>query len=208
VAPGAPVVEVTVAQGNAALGEVMVVTRADGNLVMELDGKPALNRVLDMLSAKERQEPARALGRCLVGLQPGGPNADAFKHGLYAVRPLVGMAPDVGAVAIGENPRAGDAFTLLRRDGPAAEKAMLHALMQVKQRLQGAVPVGALYFSCTGRGSAMFGKAGTEVGLLQRILGKVPVLGMASSFEVGPMPTQPPSIHMFSGVLMVLAEGN
>ncbi len=209
VSPDAPVVEVALAQGVAPVGESMLVTRVEGNLVLELDGRPALGRALDQLSATERQEPGRALGQCMVGLQPAGADlADAVKRGAFAVRPLVGMAPDVGALAIGEAARAGDHVMLVKRDGPAAERAMAQALGALKSRLAGAAPVAGVYFTCVGRGAGLFGRAGAEAAILSRTMGKVPILGMQSSFEIGPLLDGPPSVHMFSGVLFIIAEGN
>ncbi|MBI5495586.1 MAG: FIST C-terminal domain-containing protein [Deltaproteobacteria bacterium] len=206
--PGAPVCEVGVAQGCTAVGDTMVVTRAEGNLVMELDGRPALARVLDQLQPDERRDVARSLGRCMVALHADGEDAEAFRNSAFTVRRLVGVAPDVGAVAVGESPRAGEGFTLVRRDAGQADRFLSQAVRGLKQRLEGSSPVAALYFTCAGRGTAMFGREGAELATIQRVFPGVPLLGMASAFELGPVGPGAPAVHLFTGVLMVLAQGN
>ncbi|MEW5853724.1 MAG: FIST C-terminal domain-containing protein [Myxococcota bacterium] len=203
---GAGVCEVVLAQGCAPLGDALTVTAVDGNLVLELDGEPALGRILEQLGPRERADAARSLARCSVGLAEVG-DAQGIVEGRYCVRRLVGVAPDIGAIAIAEVARVGQPLALVRSDGPLAERALSNAVTRLKNRLAGAVPRAALYFSCAGRGRRMYGRPNVDVEVLQRALPRVPILGMASGFELGPGRSGP-SMHMFSGVLMVLAEGS
>jgi len=200
--------EVAVAQGCALLGQVMEVTRADANLLLKLDGQRALDVVLDQLGPRERAQPARALSRTMVAITPPGASRDDLAHGRFAVRPLVGVAPDVGGLAVGENIQEGSRICLCRRDPEHAERALRGALTELRLRLAGVAPVAALYFTCAGRGRGLYGRSNVESELIARALGRVPVLGMAGSYEFGPLGPAGPHVHTYSGVLMVLAEGN
>ena len=59
-------------------------------------------------------------------------------------------------------------------------------------------PRGALYFSCLGRGSHMFGEQGEELRLIQNQLGEVPLAGFFANGEIGGR-----SLYGYTGVLTV-----
>ena len=59
-------------------------------------------------------------------------------------------------------------------------------------------PIAGLYFSCVGRGSNLFGETNTEVGLIEEVLGKFPLVGLFGNGEISYE-----EIHSYSGVLVV-----
>ena len=206
--PGMPAVEVAVASGVSPVGRPMVVTRVDGSLVLELDDRPALERVMEQLPLRARGEPVRALSRCMVALAPSGTRQADLDRGAMTARPLVGVARNTGAVAVGESPVQGTWLQLVRKDPAHAERALQRALLDLKYRVRGASPVCALYFTCKERGRGLFGRPHVEIQRIHRALGRVPVLGMAGGLQLGPHLHGAVGLHMLSGVLMVLGEGN
>jgi len=70
------------------------------------------------------------------------------------------------------------AVTALTND-PALLSRMLGSLQEAAPR-----PRGALYFSCVARGEHMFGSRGAELGLIQRSLGEVPLVGFFCNGEI------------------------
>jgi small ligand-binding sensory domain FIST len=208
VVPSCSVVEAEVTQGCVPLGEPMTISKAEGNLVLELDTRPALMRLMEQLSHQERKEGPRTLGKCMVGLLHRGADPSSFQRGKFSVRSLVGVAPDIGAVALGEAAMEGSVISLVQRDGAHAMRALRAAAVDVKTRLGGSAPVAAVYFSCIGRGSALYGRRQVELDVLANTLGRVPLMGMSSSFEFGPTQSGEPGVHLFSGALMVMAKGN
>ena len=48
-------------------------------------------------------------------------------------------------------------------------------------------PMGALLFSCCGRGRGLFGSADHDASVLQQQLGSIPVAGFFAQGEVGPV---------------------
>ncbi len=57
---------------------------------------------------------------------------------------------------------------------------------------------GAVYVSCLGRGSHLFGEQHEELRLIQRQLGNVPLVGFYANGEIGGQ-----NLYGFTGVLTV-----
>ena len=159
-------------QGCSPFGPRYRITACEENVIATLDGRPALEVLL-----AAADETLIRTGRILVGLPvPGSDTGD------YVVRNLVGIDPRAKLVAIGEPVEAGDEIVFCRRDAEAARQdleRMLAALGQAAPR-----PRGALYFSCVARGEHMFGSRGAELGLIQRSLGEVPLVGFFCNGEI------------------------
>lgn len=159
-------------QGCSPFGPRYRVTACEENIVAELDGRPALEVLLGAADEKL----IRA-GRILVGLPVAGSDT-----GDYVVRNLVGIDPRAGLFAIGDTIEPGAELVFCRRDAEGARQdlsRMLGALKEAAPR-----PRGALYFSCVARGEHMFGSRGAELGLIQRSLGEVPLVGFFCNGEI------------------------
>eukprot|EP00887_Chlorella_sp_A99_P007179 scaffold2.g7179.t1 len=146
----------------------------------------ALQRQLESLSPEQRQEVASNL---LVALA-----ADDFKPegelgpSDFLVRGLVGADPQSGALAVGQPMRVGQ-----RLRAGAMEDLASHAVdlkrRQLAASLAGAPappPLGALLFSCNGRGVGLFGQEHWESRELAQYLG-APVAGFFCNGEIGPV---------------------
>src|SRR4029079_7099976 len=95
-----------VSQGARPIGPDLVVTAAEGNLILELAGRPALERVrlvVEDLSLTERLLLENGL---LIGLVV---DENRPEHGLgdFLVRGVLGADSDTGALAVGDVPRVG-----------------------------------------------------------------------------------------------------
>jgi small ligand-binding sensory domain FIST len=159
-------------QGCSPFGPRHRVTACEENVVVELDGRPALEVLLGAIDEKL----IRA-GRVLVGLPVAGSDT-----GDYVVRNLVGIDPRNRLFAIGDVVEQGAELVFCRRDAEAARAdlaRMLAALREAAPR-----PRGALYFSCVARGEHMFGSRGAELGLVRDALGEVPLVGFFCNGEI------------------------
>jgi small ligand-binding sensory domain FIST len=103
--------------------------------------------------------------------------------GDYLVRNLIGIDPERGWLAIGEQVTAGDRILFVRRDRAAAEEDLVRMIRRVK-RGTAAAPKAALYFSCVARGPSLFGPDSAELNILQRELGDLPLVGMFCNGEI------------------------
>jgi len=159
-------------QGCAPFGPRRRVTASEENVVAELDGRPALDVLLEAADQKLIRS-----GRILVGLPVAGSDT-----GDYVVRNLVGIDPRAKLFAIGEAVEPGAEILFCRRDAAAAREDLGRMLAELKAAAPG--PRGALYFSCVARGEHMFGSRGAELDLVRQALGEVPLVGFFCNGEI------------------------
>jgi len=179
---GAVRADVVVSQGCRPVGPPLEVTRAEGNLVIELDGQPALERAEQVLQALEESERARLEHGLYVG-RPARPGASG--RGDYLIRNLLGADRDHGVLAVGDRIEAKERVRLHVRDAETAREDLEMLLSpQAFDSRAGA----ALVFACNGRGRGLHGRDDGDIALLQEALGgAVPAAGMFCAGEIGPV---------------------
>jgi small ligand-binding sensory domain FIST len=164
-------------QGCSPLGGYHQVTRARDNVVMELDGKPAMDVFVETLADAGISDLRTLSGALHVALPVTGSDM-----GDYLVRNLVGLDPDEGVIMIGDRVEVGDALMFCKRDQDAAETDLRRMLHELKARALR--PVGGLYFSCLARGPGMFGAEGREMEIIRDVLGDLPLVGFFGNGEI------------------------
>ena len=159
------------------------VTEGEDNIIARLDGRPALEVLLEAVGGERTQ--------LLVGLPvPGSDTGD------YTARNIVGVDPKAGVVAIGDLVEPGMEILFCRRDATAARKDLAGILTSLKR--DAPHPRGALYYSCVARGEHMFGSRGAELDLVKRSLGEVPLVGFFCNGEISR-----DRLYGYTGVLTV-----
>jgi small ligand-binding sensory domain FIST len=159
------------------------VTEGEDNIIARLDGRPALEVLLEAVGGERTQ--------LLVGLPvPGSDTGD------YTARNIVGVDPKAGVVAIGDLVEPGMEILFCRRDATAARKDLEGILSSLKR--DAPHPRGALYYSCVARGEHMFGSRGAELDLVKRSLGEVPLVGFFCNGEISR-----DRLYGYTGVLTV-----
>ncbi|HEY2955821.1 MAG TPA: FIST N-terminal domain-containing protein [Candidatus Eisenbacteria bacterium] len=179
---GALRADVVVSQGCRPIGPPLEVTRADGNVVIELDGQPALERaeqVLRSLSPAER-------GRLSRGLYVGRPaRRGAEGRGDYLIRNLLGADRDRGVIAVGDRVEEREKLRLHVRDATTAQEDL--ELLLSPQAFDSPA-CAALVFACNGRGRGLYGRPDGDISVLRAALGAaVPAAGMFCAGEIGPV---------------------
>jgi small ligand-binding sensory domain FIST len=179
---GAVRVDVVVSQGCAPIGPPLDVTHVEENMIVTLDGQPALERVEQVLGALDETERQRLRQGLYVGRPLRG---DAGGRGDYLIRNLLGADRERGAIAVGDLVGPREKIRLHVRDGRAAieDLEMLLSPQAFDSRA-----AGALLFACNGRGRMLFGEPDRDIATLQDALhGPVPAGGMFCAGEVGPV---------------------
>lgn len=145
------------------------VTACEENIIFSLDGRPALEVLLETVKGDRAQ--------LLVGLPvPGSDTGD------YTARNLVGIDPKHKAIAIGDVVEPGAELLFCKRDAAAARADLARMLDALKAA--GPAPRGALYYSCVARGEHLFGSRGAELQLVRQALGEVPLVGFFCNGEI------------------------
>jgi small ligand-binding sensory domain FIST len=175
-----------VSQGAAPLGREVTITAAEGNLIHELAGRPALETIETIVSELTPCERVLIAGGMLIGIviDAGQPE---YEHGDFLVRGLLGADPDSGTVAVGAPVSTGQVVRLHARDAASADEDLHRALRLRVDAMAGSPPAGALVFSCNGRGSAMFGVADHDASVVAEELSGAPAAGFFAAGEIGPV---------------------
>ncbi|MFB4296050.1 FIST N-terminal domain-containing protein [Actinomadura sp. NTSP31] len=179
---GAVSAATVVSQGARPIGPDMVVTKADENVLYELAGVPALEKLEQIVLDLPEEEQELAGSGLLIGVAMDE-YADEHERGDFLVRGVVGADTDSGAIAIGDVVDVGRTVRFQVRDAGAAEEE-LSALLD---RFDLAPVEGALLISCNGRGQAMFPDSDHDAKVLDRAFGPAGVGGFFAAGEIGPV---------------------
>jgi len=196
--PGADVVPV-VSQGCRPIGRPFVVTDGGGQIIRELAGKKALER-LDEIAAELAPEEVRAInaGGLHIGRVVDERKAE-FGPGDFLVRQVIGGDRESGAIAVNDHLEVGTTVQFHVRDAAAAHG-------ELDTMLSGGEPVdAALLFSCNGRGHRLFGVPDHDAGLLATRMGPVPTTGFFAAGELGPVSGRN-ELHSYTASLLLLRE--
>jgi small ligand-binding sensory domain FIST len=175
-----------VSQGAAPIGPELTITAAEGHVIHELAGVPALTKLREVVGELPPQDRELVAQGLLVGIvtDRGKPTYD---RGDFLVRGLLGADPEAGAIAVGATVAPGQVLRLHARDAASADEDLHEALDLRMRALGGTPPAGALVFTCNGRGQEMFGTPDHDAGALADDLGGAPAAGFFAAGEIGPV---------------------
>jgi small ligand-binding sensory domain FIST len=175
-----------VAQGCRPVGDPYTTTRAEGNVIQELGGRPPLARLRELaaaLPARDRELLAQAVQ---VGVVIDEYRAEP-RQGDFLIRGVAGADPESGAIAVGDEVEVGQTVQFHVRDADSADEDLRRTLERESAALGGRRAAGALLFTCNGRGSRLFSEPDHDAGLLAKVLGEIPVAGFFCAGELGPV---------------------
>ena len=172
-------VATVVSQGCRPIGEPLVITKAERNIVYELGGRPALERLQDVARALPEEERELLthgvhLGRVI------DESKTEFGRGDFLIRNVLGGDPSNGAIAVGELVEVGSTAQFQVRDAASADE-------DLRQLLTGRRAQGALLFTCNGRGTRLFGRPDHDAEVVVEGLSTPAVAGMFCAGELGPV---------------------
>ena len=172
------------------IGSRHQITASKQNVLIELDGRPALEVFKEDIGELLARDLQRVAGYIFAALPIA--NSDT---GDYLVRNLAGIDIERKLLAIGEIVETGQSIQFCRRDADAAETDLVRILSDLKSRTN-ANPRGAVYFTCLARGPNMFGEASQELKIIERELGDVPIVGFFCNGEISHR-----RLYTYTGVL-------
>jgi small ligand-binding sensory domain FIST len=190
-----------VSQGCSAIGEDAVITQAEGNVVFELAGRPALERLRSEIMGLSPGRQRLAAQGILAGIVIDE-NRSEYRRGDYLMRALLGADEESGALAIGESVRVGQTLRFHVRDAASADEDLDEVLAQA---LDGAKAAGALLFTCNGRGTNMFEQPDHDAAAVSRALGLPAVAGMFCGGEIGSVGGKT-FVHGFTATTAIFLE--
>jgi small ligand-binding sensory domain FIST len=163
----------------------MTITSAEANVIAELAGKPAIERLSEVIAALPEEERSLASSGVLIGLVIDE-NRPEYDRGDFLVRPIIGADRETGAIAIGEQVRVGQTVRLQVRDAASADEDLREALRAQAEALGSGGAAGTLLFTCNGRGSHMFDVPDHDASAIEDTLA-APTAGFFCAGEIGPV---------------------
>jgi len=190
-----------VSQGATPIGPELTITAADGNVIEELAGRPALVTLRETIEGLPASELEMVEGGLLVGIVVDANKPD-YVQGDFLVRGLVGADPSSGKVAVAADVHPGQVVRLHARDAVSADRDLREALAVQMTALGGRAPAGALLFACNGRGRDMFSRPHHDADAVAEALLDAPAAGFFAAGEIGPVGGEH-FLHSFTATIAV-----
>ncbi|MGH9227788.1 MAG: FIST signal transduction protein [Acidimicrobiales bacterium] len=197
VLPGGVATTTVVSQGCRPIGDPMIVTRAEGNLVVEIAGRPALDRLDDLVRAADAEERSLLASGLQIGIAIDEHRA-TFERGDFLVRSVVGADRRLRALAVGDRVDVGTTVQFQVRDAEAADE-------DLRAMLADASGDAALVFTCNGRGQRLFGEPDHDARVVHDTLGAPALAGMFCAGEIGPVGGRS-FVHGFTASVLVFRD--
>lgn len=177
-------IDTIVSQGCRPIGNPMVITKAERNVIFELAGKPAYDQLVELYEGLPNQEKQLVQRQLHLGIVISE-YQESFEAGDFLVRNVVGVDPEQKMVAIGNYVSVGQTVQFHIRDEASADAELTQNLSDNK--LSSGAADAALLFTCNGRGSRMFSVADHDVQSIHKCLGAIPTAGFFAQGEIGPI---------------------
>jgi hypothetical protein len=183
------------------------ITSIEGPVVRELDGRPALNVIEDIIGAGAGNDWQQYSLLVTLGANYSNDPYGDFKEDEYVNRLIAGVNPEDGSLILFESDFGpGEKVQIMRR----SNEKMLESARGISERLLDEVehsdPFLGIYIDCAGRTSGFCGAGAEEGAFVQKTIGaKMPLLGFYSGVEVAPFMGGSRALD-WTGVLIVLSE--
>lgn len=182
---GGPRIHTLVSQGCRPIGTHLVVTKSQRNIIIEIGGKPALERLQEIFSELPESDQELVQRGLHVGIAMDE-YREKFERGDFLISNVMGIDHRVGAIGIGNLIRTGQTIQFHVRDHETADEDL--RLMLTRHRDEhAAARQAALLFSCNGRGSKLFPEPHHDATAIQTQLGPLPLAGLFAMGELGPV---------------------
>jgi small ligand-binding sensory domain FIST len=196
-------VSLGISQGCQPISPASIVTRAEGNMIHEIGGRPAFEVFSRLLKGPLAEDLRRAVSSVFIGL-PVDHTQTALEPGEYRVRSIVGIDRQHGILAVSDEVAEGDLVVFTLRDAVNAREDLDRMLSRQAEALPES-PAFGLYFNCAARGQSFYGIPNIDTAYIKRHLGEISLAGFFGSFELAPM-RGINHLHTYTGVLALISE--
>ena len=193
--------EIGVAQGCQPIGKPREVTKADGRVIFELDGEPALENFKNVLKLLTQDDIRRSGGTVFIGIAMDDTNTTP-RRGDFLIRNLIGINEEHAAIAISEEVKDGQLVQFHLRNPLAAAEEIRAIIAQLVEKTEQHPPDFGLYFNCLGRGKGLYGAANHDISVIQEQFPGLPVIGFFGNSEFAPIGGRN-FAHAYTGVFVL-----
>jgi len=184
-----------ITQTCAPIGVYHEITAAQDNQILSLDNQSALGVLCREAGEFLSKDLNRLREYVFAGISTENNDRNQDR---YLLRDLLTFNENENTVTISTNISVGDKLIFCSRDGNNASQDLDEMLERVRDKKNGAKPLGAIYHNSVNRGKHLFGSNSLELKRIQASLGDVPLIGYFTAGEIYRGQT-----HTHSGVLTV-----
>lgn len=180
--------ETVILHGCRPVSTFMEITRIEGAEVFELDGRPALGVIEQMLGVTLGNTSSQDLSLiATLGEKQGDPYAP-YDENSYVNRLILRANRTTGSITLFEKDfHLGTRVQIMSRDNALMLESVRNGISKINQSQSGGQPLLAIYIDCAGRASARSGAAVEEARLVADGLSPtIPFLGFYSGVEIAP----------------------
>jgi small ligand-binding sensory domain FIST len=175
-----------VAQGCRPIGQSMLITKCQQNMLQELNNVPPMEVLQEINETLDENDRNLMKSSLFLGIEMD-PMKDDPMQGDFLIRNLMGVDHQSGALAIGSLLREGQLVQFHLRDKIMSAKDLELLLARYQSAGIADDASGALLFSCLGRGQYLYGKRNHDTDMFKDKLGDVPLGGFFCNGEIGPV---------------------
>ncbi len=175
-----------VAQGCRPIGKPMSITQCDQTLLQEVDGKPPLAMLEEMVDSLNEYDRKLLRTSLFLGIEMD-PLKDDPGQGDFLIRNLMGVDRESGALSIGALLREGQLVQFHLRDKVMSSEDLKVMLSRYQSKDGWREAKGALLFSCLGRGEYLYGQPNHDSDMFRTKIGNIPLGGFFCNGEIGPV---------------------
>jgi small ligand-binding sensory domain FIST len=198
-------VDAIVAQGCRPVGQPMFVTRAQQNLMVELDGRPPLAVLQELFEQADEADRQLFRSSLFLGIEMRAAEDGEYRQGDFLIRNLIGSDAESGALAVAALLRDGLVVQFHLRDARTSAADLEERLERWRKESDPEAARGALLFSCLGRGQYLYGRADHDTDAFRRIVGDLPLGGFFCNGEIGPVERQT-FLHGYTSAFGIFRE--
>ncbi|RIW18257.1 hypothetical protein D0X99_00740 [Algoriphagus lacus] len=195
--------ETAILHGCQPCSDYITITKAEGPVVMEIEGQPALDLIDELLGPDHGIKVKDFAMNVTLGVNRGDKFSD-FKESDYANRLTLAVDEQHKALIMFEPDLTnGTEVQLMRRN--LEPDYVAEVIAGIKENIKGFNPVHAFYINCGGRAKPYSGVDFEDAAEVQREVGAIPLSGFYSGVEVAKVGNKLQPLD-WTGVLCILAE--
>ncbi len=179
-------VDSIVAQGCRPIGNPMFVTRCKQNLLIEVDGRPVAQALMDLVQTLPRRDQDLLRHSLFLGLVMREDQQE-YHHGDFLIRNILGQERESKGLVVGALLHQHQVVQFHLRDADTSRDDLAAMLDRYGRDHHGASPEGAMLFSCLGRGLHLYGRPDHDTDLYRERLGPSALGGFFCNGEIGPV---------------------
>ena len=198
----------TVMHGCIPASAFLEITRMEGAVVYELDGRPALKVLTEIMGQAPDASARDNLSLAVTLDQKQGDIYAPYNKPAYVNRLISSSNPEDGSITLLEAGfEVGTVVQIMSHDNQLMVDSVRQQTRQLLASLNSVRPVLAFYIDCAGRSCAFNGSEVEEAGVLQAEVGPdIPLLGFYSGVEIAPLLDQSRPLG-WTGVLTLFTLG-